>query len=653
MPMMTELRLLAALLAAMSLACARGSECQLGAYRRTDGAQLFLLPAEDRGFRYSLMDGRMGLLERASCNSGEARFPLEGEPDTAWSKVQLDFVDTTFAGGEGVKLAGRLITPPGAERFPLMVLVHGSERTAAIGKNVWQFLLAANGIAVFVYDKRGTGASSGAYTQNFELLATDAALAAEEARRLASGKIERLGFLGGSQGGWVAPLAATKTKVDYLQIMFGLVGSPLEEDAWQVEYQLTRRGYAAEPWFPIVEGEYSGPILASGSAAAPRIAEDSPGISWNYGAPAVLRQLNIPQTWILAAEDAEAPSAPTLQRLQGLQAEGKPIEVAIFPDTDHGIVEFIESPGDRSRKRTRRAAGFYALQVDAILGKTGSSSYGRAVFYRPGDAWQRTLLGDREKKDAEFRGPTSPLGAVERRVVQRGEKMYLEAGARFSDRPSKAALYSLSSAGGGEWLWEKLRPDTAPPLGSDEKPLTPGTQKTSAQFRLGRFNISALPSGDTLVLFTFDAQAERLRSFTALSYYPAKLAFAPQARLEKFADPQPITLPTTLGLKKNYLRYGKLHFELNGQLQELTAYKPAGTEKELFIPFRDATSGKSTYGAGRYLDLEEPQGDTLQLDFNRAYNPMCNYSPTYNCPIPPAENRLSTSIEAGEQTYSH
>src|SRR3546814_4024148 len=90
--------------------------------------------------------------------------------------------------------------------------------------------MAAQGISVFVYDKRGTGGSEGEYTQNFELLAADAAKALDTARGMTAGRHGRAGFFGGSQGGWVAPLAATRTKADFVAVGFGLVASPIEED---------------------------------------------------------------------------------------------------------------------------------------------------------------------------------------------------------------------------------------------------------------------------------------------------------------------------------------------------------------------------------------------------------------------------------------
>ncbi|MES2799465.1 MAG: DUF1684 domain-containing protein [Bacteroidota bacterium] len=105
-----------------------------------------------------------------------------------------------------------------------------------------------------------------------------------------------------------------------------------------------------------------------------------------------------------------------------------------------------------------------------------------------------------------------------------------------------------------------------------------------------------------------------------------------------------------------YRRYGYLDFEINGKKVRLTAFqnmelkRKKEYKKHLFVPFSDLTSGEITYGGGRYIDLKIPQGTTIKIDFNTAYNPYCVYSHRYSCPIPPIENKLDVKIEAGEKT---
>ena len=110
-------------------------------------------------------------------------------------------------------------------------------------------------------------------------------------------------------------------------------------------------------------------------------------------------------------------------------------------------------------------------------------------------------------------------------------------------------------------------------------------------------------------------------------------------------------MPTTTGEVRAYRRSGKVSFEVDGEPATLTLYTtPHGNG--WFVPFRDATSGTETYGAGRYLDLERTGDGSVMLDFNLAYNPYCAYDQRYSCPLPPVENWLQVPIRAGERNYA-
>jgi uncharacterized protein (DUF1684 family) len=111
-----------------------------------------------------------------------------------------------------------------------------------------------------------------------------------------------------------------------------------------------------------------------------------------------------------------------------------------------------------------------------------------------------------------------------------------------------------------------------------------------------------------------------------------------------------VQVQTSDGALRGGRRVGALVFEVGGQEQRLTALQLADNQGDtLFVPFRDATSGTETYGAGRYLDLEPLPDGSYDLDFNLAYSPYCAYSPSYSCPLPPPENRLGAHILAGER----
>lgn len=114
-------------------------------------------------------------------------------------------------------------------------------------------------------------------------------------------------------------------------------------------------------------------------------------------------------------------------------------------------------------------------------------------------------------------------------------------------------------------------------------------------------------------------------------------------------DGSEISFETSDNRVKTYRRAGKVRFEVGGEPAELTLYDSG--HPGYFIPFRDKTSGKATYGAGRYLDIESDDDGTVTIDFNMAYNPSCVYSDGYSCPIPPIENWLQVPIEAGEKMF--
>jgi uncharacterized protein (DUF1684 family) len=148
---------------------------------------------------------------------------------------------------------------------------------------------------------------------------------------------------------------------------------------------------------------------------------------------------------------------------------------------------------------------------------------------------------------------------------------------------------------------------------------------------------------------------EDREEFDGLHYYPYDPSYRVTATFVAEPHPGIFRVQTTTGDYKEYTRIGRLEFVLNGQHLRLTAFLPPGDEPlhggRLFVPFRDKTSGRETYGAGRYLDLNRRATNEYVLDFNRAYNPYCAYSPYYSCPLPPGENTLPVEIRAGEKLF--
>jgi uncharacterized protein (DUF1684 family) len=145
---------------------------------------------------------------------------------------------------------------------------------------------------------------------------------------------------------------------------------------------------------------------------------------------------------------------------------------------------------------------------------------------------------------------------------------------------------------------------------------------------------------------------EQRANFAGLSYFPENPRLRIEAELGTGVDlDEDIVMQTTTGGTQVYRRAGKVRFEVDGQPAEITLYK-SPDQHELFVPFRDATSGSETYGAGRYLEVGPPMDGRVVVDFNDAYNPYCAYNPEWSCPIPPGENWLAVPIRAGEKDFS-
>lgn len=149
--------------------------------------------------------------------------------------------------------------------------------------------------------------------------------------------------------------------------------------------------------------------------------------------------------------------------------------------------------------------------------------------------------------------------------------------------------------------------------------------------------------------------AQEKARFQGLDYFPLDPALRFRLKLNRYPAPAQIRMVTNTGEIRDGLRYGYFEFQVDGVVCRLQAYRLAENEKPgepyLFVPFLDATSGKESYGGGRYLELPENTSGTYDLDFNQAYNPFCAYGGDYSCPKPPEENRLAVPIRAGEKKY--
>jgi uncharacterized protein len=159
-------------------------------------------------------------------------------------------------------------------------------------------------------------------------------------------------------------------------------------------------------------------------------------------------------------------------------------------------------------------------------------------------------------------------------------------------------------------------------------------------------------SGDKYGIRAKDSASEARKSFKGLDYFPMNPDFRVQARFEPYNPPKKIAITNVLGMTSGEVSPGALVFTLQGKTFRIDPILEQG-EKDLFIIFKDATSGKETYGAARYMYAHPPDatGKTI-VDFNESYNPPCVFTPYATCPLPPPQNRLPIRIEAGEKKYA-
>lgn len=150
-----------------------------------------------------------------------------------------------------------------------------------------------------------------------------------------------------------------------------------------------------------------------------------------------------------------------------------------------------------------------------------------------------------------------------------------------------------------------------------------------------------------------------LKKFKSLDFYPVDMSYCVEAKFVRTPDEKPFEMPTTTTRKPMYVKFGEVYFTLQGKeckldiFQNIDLVKKEEYKNSLFLPFTDYTSGNGSYAGGRYIDLLQPEGDKIVIDFNTAYNPYCAYNHDYSCPIPPAQNDLKVEVKAGVKEYKH
>ncbi len=147
------------------------------------------------------------------------------------------------------------------------------------------------------------------------------------------------------------------------------------------------------------------------------------------------------------------------------------------------------------------------------------------------------------------------------------------------------------------------------------------------------------------------------KKFDGLDFFKFDSTYVVIAKLERTPNSKWFNMKTTTSRVSEERVFGVLYFKIKGKQYQLNVYqgkelmKEEGYEDYLFLPFLDETNGLESYGGGRYIDTRIPEGDTMLIDFNKAYNPYCAYNDKYSCPIVPRKNYLKTRIEAGVKAF--
>jgi uncharacterized protein (DUF1684 family) len=170
--------------------------------------------------------------------------------------------------------------------------------------------------------------------------------------------------------------------------------------------------------------------------------------------------------------------------------------------------------------------------------------------------------------------------------------------------------------------------------------------------KLGSLLINVIKRGERIGVRVKDTESQTRREFKGLEYYPINEKWRIEARFEPYQPPKTIPITNVLSMTDDETSPGALAFEVDGKTYRIDPILEKG-ETDLFVMIADETTGKETYGAGRYLYVKPPDASgKVVIDFNKAYSPPCAFTNFATCPLPPPQNRLPFRIDAGEKKYA-
>jgi hypothetical protein len=203
----------------------------------------------------------------------------------------------------------------------------------------------------------------------------------------------------------------------------------------------------------------------------------------------------------------------------------------------------------------------------------------------------------------------------------------------------------------------RVRVEVAPgvPVSHEGRPVTSLELQNDMQgdptiLALGPLQFYVIERSGRLGIRVKDSESEALRNFTGLDYYPIEASWRIEARYEPYDGPRTLEVPNFIGAPTQETSPGALVFEVEGIAYRMDAIPD---EPSYLLVFADSTNGSETYGGGRFLRVELPaEAGPVVLDFNKAYNPPCVFTPYATCPLPPPQNKIAAAVRAGEKSYA-
>jgi uncharacterized protein (DUF1684 family) len=318
----------------------------------------------------------------------------------------------------------------------------------------------------------------------------------------------------------------------------------------------------------------------------------------------------------------------------------------------------LEAPRRRAWRQAA-AMGFAACLAvlaatagRAAAGGSGGGATAPAAVPTP-DAYRREIESWRAARDSGLRSPEGWLTLTGLFWLEEGDNRFgSDPHSRVVLPAGKAPAFAGILVRHGGTVTARAQPGVG--LESNGRPVTetslaPDAKGKPTVLRLGPLSFFVVKRGDRVGVRVKDSQSPALAAFRGVESFPVDPSWRVVARFEPHARPVSIPITNILGMTEDEPSPGVVVFERGGKTYRLDALD--GGDGSLELLFADATSGRETYGAGRFLDTDPPSGGKVVVDFNKAFNPPCAFTTFATCPLPPPQNRLAVAVTAGEKRY--